>query len=229
MPPTEEEREASTLDVASQQIFAMLDAFPRFKDLAADPMRPADQAADVRGCILFTGPLKMLQTVAMVTQAGKASTAPERFKPLLSRCKWLAADAILGELGSDAGGTEGLLERLRAHEPSSQYVFVLAAQVASGGLCCKHHTGTGSPGVADVGPCQYVMDHGRERVDRMPGFNYSGTLRPHRVTPDRGLTLPESILRPDYFFDGAPRAEARHPSRDNPSPSPNPIPTLTLP
>ena len=50
----------------------------------------------------------------------------------------------------------------------------------------------------------------------MPGFNYSGTLRPHRVTPDRGLTLPESILRPDYFFDGAPRAEARHPSRDNP-------------
>lgn len=216
MPPTEEEREASTLDVASQQIFAMLDAFPRFKDLAADPMRPADQAADMRGCILFTGPLKMLQTVAMVTQAGKASTAPERFKPLLSRCKWLAADAILGELGPDAAGTEGLLERLRAHEPSSQYVFVLAAQVASGGLCCKHHTGTGTPGVADVGPCQFVMDHGRERVDRMPGFNYSGTLRPHRVTPDRGLTLPESILRPDYFFDGAPRAEARHPSRDNP-------------
>ena len=82
MPPTEEEREASTLDVASQQIFAMLDAFPRFKDLAADLMRPADQEADVRGCILFTGPLKMLQTVAMVTQAGKASTAPERFKPL---------------------------------------------------------------------------------------------------------------------------------------------------
>ena len=37
----------------------------------------------------------------------------------------------------------------------------------------------------------------------MPGFNYAGTLRPHRVTPDRGLTLPESILRPDYFFDGA--------------------------
>ena len=36
----------------------------------------------------------------------------------------------------------------------------------------------------------------------MPGFNYAGTLRPHRVTPDRGLTLPESILRPDYFFDG---------------------------
>ena len=111
MPPTEEEREASTLDVASQQIFAMLEAFPRFKDLAADGMRPADVAADARGCIVFTGPLKMLQvrrprhchcytipvgaslmaylgcltlaaqTVAMVTQAGKASTAPERFKP----------------------------------------------------------------------------------------------------------------------------------------------------
>ena len=77
------------------------------------------------------------------------------------------------------------------------------------------------------------------------------------MTPDRGLTLPEGILRPDYFFDGAPqflvrvglglatpalaltptptltaltptltaltqpqpgapRAEAQHPSRDNP-------------
>ena len=141
MPPTEEEREASTLDVASQQIFAMLEAFPRFKDLAADGMRPADVAADARGCIVFTGPLKMLQvrrprhrhcdtipggaspclphslaylgcltlaaqTVAMVTQAGKASTAPERFKPLLSRCKWVAADAIMGELESDAAGTE---------------------------------------------------------------------------------------------------------------------------
>ena len=61
MPPTEEEREASTLDVASQQIFAMFEAFPRFKDLAADGMRPADVAADARGCIVFTGPLKMLQ------------------------------------------------------------------------------------------------------------------------------------------------------------------------
>ena len=89
MPPTEEEREASTLDVASQQIFAMLDAFPRFKDLAADPMRPADQAADVRGCILFTGPLKMLQTVvrtgrvmkwldADMAQALSCSPSPER-------------------------------------------------------------------------------------------------------------------------------------------------------
>ena len=68
------------------------------------------------------------------------------------------------------------MERLRAHDPSTQYVFVLAAQVASGGLCCKHHTGTGTPGIADFGPCKFVMDHGRERVDRMPGFNYAGTL-----------------------------------------------------
>ena len=188
MPPTEEEREASTLDVASQQIFAMLEAFPRFKDLAADAMRPADQAADVRGCILFTGPLKMLQTVAMVTQAGKASTAPERFKPLLSRCKWVAADAIMGELESDAAGTEGLVERLRAHDPSTQYVFVLAAQVASGGLCCKHHTGTGTPGIADFGPCKFVMDHGRERVDRMPGFNYAGACL-YRLGLGLGLGL----------------------------------------
>ena len=79
MPPSEAEREASTMDVCCQQIFAMLEAFPRFKDLAMDPLRPASEAPEQqRGGLLFTGPLKMLQTIAMITQAGKASTAADR-------------------------------------------------------------------------------------------------------------------------------------------------------
>ena len=152
----------------------------------------------------------------MVTQASKAANVADRFKALLPRCKWLESEALMTELGS-AEGTEGLQERLKSHDPSTQYVFVLAAQVASGGTSCQHMTSSASsPSMPDTGPCRFVMDHGRERVDRMPGFNYGGSLRPHRVTPDRGHLLPESIKRPDYFLTGQPRAEAEHPARNNP-------------
>ena len=198
------------MDAACEQIFAMLEAFARFKDLAADPLVPTPGE---RGGVLFTGPLKMLQTVAMVTQAGKATNAADRFKPLLSRCKWMEQSALTSALAS-ATGTEGLQEALRSYDPGTQYVVVLAAQLASGGVAAKYHTGRATPSAEDFGPCKFVMDHGRERVDRMPGFNYAGSLRPHRVTPDR--PLPEGILRPDYFFTGQPRAEAEHPARDNP-------------
>jgi methionyl aminopeptidase len=202
------------MDVCCQQIFAMLEAFPRFKDLAMDPLRPASEAPEQqRGGLLFTGPLKMLQTIAMITQAGKASTAADRFKPLLSKSKWMEPEALIAEL-ADAAGTEGLQEQLNSYDPANQYVVVLAAQLGSGGTSAQYHTGSGSPTVQDFGPAKFVMDHGRERVDRMPGFNYAGSLRPARVTPDR--SLPESILRPDYWHTGQPRAEAQHPARDNP-------------
>ena len=96
------------MDVCCQQIFAMLEAFPRFKDLAMDPLRPASEAPEQqRGGLLFTGPLKMLQTIAMITQAGKASTTADRFKPLLSKSKWMEPEALIAEL-ADAAGTEGL-------------------------------------------------------------------------------------------------------------------------
>ena len=49
------------LDVVSQQLFAIAEAFPRFKDLALDPLKPS---AEARGALLFSGPLKMLQARA---------------------------------------------------------------------------------------------------------------------------------------------------------------------
>ena len=51
-------KEAAMLDVVSQQLFAIVESFPRFKDLALDPLRPN---AEARGALLFSGPLKMLQ------------------------------------------------------------------------------------------------------------------------------------------------------------------------
>ena len=99
--------------------------------------------------------------MAMVTQAGKATTTADRFKPLSSRCKWFEQAAHTAELGS-AAGTEGLQERLRSHEPSKQFVFVLAVQCASGVVCCKHMTSpAATSALPDVGPCRFVMDHGR--------------------------------------------------------------------
>eukprot|EP00964_Phaeocystis_antarctica_P041467 scaffold23707_cov49-Phaeocystis_antarctica.AAC.2 len=192
MPPTEEEREASTLDVASQQIFAMLEAFPRFKDLAADGMRPADVAADARGCIVFTGPLKMLQvrrpryrhcdtipgdggdgdagwqgvhragalqaatltltlslsltltlTLTLTRSASSRSSraasgslrtrswessSPTRPAPRYTHALEYTSTGNGANPDPDPHPNQGLVERLRAHDPSTQYVFVLAAQ-----------------------------------------------------------------------------------------------------
>ena len=42
-------KEAAMLDVVSQQLFAIVESFPRFKDLALDPLRPLAAAALVPG------------------------------------------------------------------------------------------------------------------------------------------------------------------------------------
>ena len=69
----------------------------------------------------------------------------------------------------------------------------------------------GIAAVEDRGPCAFVLDHGRSRTGKRPGFNYSGSLRPARVTPAR--PVPDAIAKPDYFSDGNPAAEAAHPAR----------------
>ena len=85
-------------------IFNLFEAWPRFKDLVVDPMKSEPSA---RGALVLRGPLKMLQTVAMVTQRGKATTTAERFRPLVSRCCWYASD-VLDKALEGADGQEGL-------------------------------------------------------------------------------------------------------------------------
>jgi len=59
-----------------------------------------------------------------------------------------------------------------------------------------------------------VLDHGRERTHKMPGFNYNGSIKPARVGPDR--PVPESIPKPDYYATGQPRAERESEARNTP-------------
>ena len=69
------------MGLAATAIFELIEAWPRFKDTALDPMR-GDGGP---GALLLRGPSKLLQTLAKVTQASKAATTADRFKPLLSR------------------------------------------------------------------------------------------------------------------------------------------------
>ena len=212
-------KEIAAFEDLATQIFDFAESFPRLADLGVEPLRGAPGE---RGALLLQGPLKMLQTVVMVTVNGKAQGVADRFKALLSRSKWVAADAVDGALAGSftpqptrpwMSGAEGLKERLREHDPATQFVLLLVAEGLNGG-CCQHGTVSGIAAVEDRGPCAFVLDHGRSRTGKRPGFNYSGSLRPARVTPAR--PVPDAIAKPDYFSDGNPAAEAAHPARNTP-------------
>ena len=66
----------------------------------------------------------MLKTVAMVTSNSKAATTAERFKPLVSRAKWVSA-ADLPEEVKGIEGTEGLQQRFKDLAPARQFVAVV--------------------------------------------------------------------------------------------------------
>lgn len=185
-------------------IFELIEAWPRFKDTALDPMRTDGGP----GALLLRGPSKLLQTLAKVTQANKAPTTAERFKMLLSRSKWLGQQALLEELAS-ASGLKGLADRLERCAANECVVVVAMEEAGEDALRCAHNTCLASTQCADSGPWLYVLDHGQERTGRRPGFSYNGTvnggLKPYRVGPDR--PVPEGVVRPDYYVGGDPVAE----------------------
>ena len=82
-------KEIAAFEDLATQIFDFAESFPRLADLGVEPLRGAPGE---RGVLLLQGPLKMLQTVVMVTVNGKAQGVADRFKALLSRSKWVAAD-----------------------------------------------------------------------------------------------------------------------------------------
>lgn len=210
----EDERMLAIIDVAVRSLFEQMESFPRFKDHVNDPLQAAADAGDALGALFMRGPPKMLQTVASLTAASKAQTAAERFKVLRTRCKWLPEPTLLQELAG-CPGTEGLKKRLAEYNPAKQFVIVVVAELPSGELSCKHATGSAAPGnVPDVGPCEFVLDHGATRTQSRPGFNYNGSLKPYRVSPD--VLVPAHIVKPDYHATGQPEAERASEARNTP-------------
>ena len=202
-----DEKELAAVDAICASIFTTFEAWPRFKDLVYDPM-----SAGQSGAFVLRGPLKMLQTVAMITQKGKAPTTADRFKPLASKSSFATAGDALTEALAGADGQEGLLERLKTCS-ERQFVAVVVVELDSGARC-QHTTGTGIPSVEDRGPWEYVLDHGRNRTDYQPKFPYNGSLVPYRVSPDR--PLPDSIPKPDYYTTGEAERERRSEARNTP-------------
>lgn len=194
---------------SAKALFEMMEAYPRFKELGADPLH----APGERGALLLRGPLKLLQTVSKVTCAGSAADVASRFRVLLSRTKWMRHSEI-EEMLSGVVGSDGFSGRLAAYDPAREYAAVVVAELESG-LCCFHMVGGGYPeSIPDSGPWLYVADHGRSSSGRRPGFSYTGTLRPFRVSPRRAV--PDSIFKPDYFVDGDPKAEMAAPAKSTP-------------
>jgi len=68
---------------SAKALFQMMEAYPRFKELGADPLHTPGE----RGALLLRGPLKLLQTVSKVTCAGSGADVASRFRVLLSRIK----------------------------------------------------------------------------------------------------------------------------------------------
>jgi hypothetical protein len=165
---------------AAQALFDVLEAFPRFKEVGLDPLHPSGE----RGALLLRGPLKLVQTVSKLTCASTAASVADRFKTLLSRSKWVKQLELEEKLGG-AAGFDGLAGRLAAYDHAREWVAVVVVELESG-LGCWHLVGGGYPAViGDSGPWLYVLDHGRDRSARRPGFSYTGTLRPYRVSPRR--------------------------------------------
>jgi len=200
------------LDAAEESakaLFEMTEAYPRFKELGLDPLH----AADERGAMVLRGPLKLLQTVSKLTCAGDAADVSSRFRVLLSRAKWVK-QAEVEEMLSGVVGSDGIGERLAAYDPTREYAAIVIAELDDL-PCCWHMVGGGYPeSMVDSGPWMYVMDHGRARSGRRPGYSYIGTLRPHRVSPRRAV--PDHIFKPDYYIDGEPVAEMSAPAKSTP-------------
>ena len=162
-------------DFEPQALLELLEAYPRFKDQALDPLRASAESGADAGALLIRGPSKLLHTLTKVTHASQAPTTAERFKPLLSRSRWVAASALADEL-SGAAGLKGLKDRLAmlGDARGDQFVAVVAVEGDDGALRCTHATCCGSTKVADSGPWLYVLDHGLDRTDRRPAFKYTG-------------------------------------------------------
>lgn len=199
--------DAAACDAICSALFLTLEAWPRFKDLVVDPMSGGQP-----GAFVLRGPLKMLQTVAMITQRGKDSTTADRFKVFASKSTFIGAGDPLTEALSGVDGQEGLQERLKTCS-ERQFVAIVIVELESGARC-QHTTGTGVAGVEDCGPWEYVLDHGRSRSSTRPSFSYNGSLVPYRVSPDR--KLPEHIPKPDYYETGEAEAERRSEARNTP-------------
>ena len=215
-------REIAACDAVCAMIFGLFDAFPRLKDQVVDPMREEALAsaeyagvatADARGALVFRGPLKMLQTVAMVTQKSKAGTTADRFKPLASRCKWVPVEGMPAVL-EGVQGLEGLQERYKKYDDATQFVAVVLVEMSTGDVQCQHFTATGVRSAEDRGPWEYVLDHGKTRVSERPKFGYNGSLVPYRVSPDR--PVPDHIVKPDYYTTGQAEAERASEARNTP-------------
>jgi hypothetical protein len=215
---SERETELALCDQIGAAIFELFEAWPRVKDLVVDALRAealGDAAGDAgrRGALMLRGPAKMLQTIALVTSKGKASTTADRFKAFASRCKWVPDEELAVALEGVSEGLEGLEERRREYVPANQFVVVLVFELASE-IRCQHKTATGVASVDDRGPWHFVLDHGRTRTSERPGFGYNGSLVPYRVSPDR--PVPDHIPKPDYYADGQPEAERRSDARNTP-------------
>ena len=198
----------AAVDVLAKTVFGLFEAWPRFKDIVYDEL-----SAGASGALVLRGPLKMIQTIAMITQRGKATTTAERFKPLVSKSAWHAAGDALKTALEGVEGQEGLAERI-SELKANQFVCVIVFELEDGELRCQHNTGSGVASVEDRGPWEYVLDHGRSRTSERPAFNYNGSLVPYRVSPDRPLK--ENIPRPDYYEDGQADAERRSEARNTP-------------
>lgn len=151
---------------------------------------------------MLRGPVKMLQTVAMITKGSKADATAERFKALISRTKWVEQEALDEALANEGAvdGLKGLSERVEQYDLETGFVAVVAAELPSGELECAQLSGVSYLKVDDDGsPWLYVLDHGQSRTATRPGYSYA-TLRPYRVGPQRHV--PAHIPKPDYALNG---------------------------
>ena len=207
--------DAAACDMICSTIFTLFEAWPRFRDQVVGPMcaEAAAGSSSARGALVLRGPPKMLQTVAMVTQRGKAPKTSDRFRPLASKSSWLPAGEALDKALEGVQGQEGLSERISSCK-DHEFVAIVIVELASGEVRCQHTTGVGVPSVDDCGPWEYVLEHGGSRTSERPKFNYNGSLIPYRVSPDR--PVPEAIPKPDYYTTGQAEAERRSDARNTP-------------
>ena len=136
----------AAVDVLAKTVFGLFEAWPRFKDIVYDEL-----SAGASGALVLRGPLKMIQTIAMITQRGKATTTAERFKPLVSKSAWHAAGDALKTALEGVEGQEGLAERI-SELKANQFVCVIVFELEDGELRCQHNTGSGVASVEDRGP-----------------------------------------------------------------------------
>lgn len=182
--PEELREEMQAASRAARQLLLVLASWPRLAPACLLPLIEEKEGAPGAVAVVLRGPVKLMQTLALICHNAKAPTTVERFKPLLPRLAVIPKEDVLKE---GWGGVDEMGEVFKEELGALDVHMVVAVELSDDSTVQSSATilrGAVSE-EAERGPWMYILQSGESRALAMPNFDWTGPLRPGRVSPLR--------------------------------------------